>query len=86
MNLSSKKNRVLNILEFLGLFVMSMCSNLKELNLMQKQENAFFVFDEISLYYEGMVIDQKGAKNLTPNIMELDITDNLSEKQGERGS
>jgi len=86
MNLSSKKNRVLNILEFLGLFVMSMCSNLKELNLKQKQENAFFVFDEISLYYEGMVIDQKGAKNLTPNIMELDITDNLSEKQGERGS
>jgi len=43
------------------------------------------VFDEISLYYEGMVTDQKGAKNSTPNIMELDITDNLSKKQGERG-
>jgi len=44
------------------------------------------VFDEISLYYKGMVTDQKGAKNSTPKIMELDITDNLSEKQGERGS
>jgi len=44
------------------------------------------VFDEISLYYEGMVTDQKGVKNSTPNIMEFDITDNLSEKQGERGS
>jgi len=44
------------------------------------------VFDEISLYYEGMVTDQKAAKNSTPNIMELDITDNVLEKQGERGS
>jgi len=44
------------------------------------------VFDEISLYYEGMVTDPKEAKNSTPNIMELDIIGNLSKKQGERGS
>jgi len=32
---------MLNILKFLDLFAMSMCPNLKELNLMQKQENVF---------------------------------------------
>jgi len=38
-------------------------------------------FYQILLYYEGMVTNQKGAKNSTPKIIELDITDNPSEKQ-----
>jgi len=43
------------------------------------------IFVEISLYYKGVVTDQKGTKNLTPKIIELDILDNPLEKQGERG-
>jgi len=36
-----EENQMLNILEFLGLFVITMCPNLKEQNLMQKQKMHF---------------------------------------------